>query len=124
MADKLKILVVDDKKVIGDLFDYTLGYRGHEITVVDNVQKTLEAIKKEKYDIVFLDIVIPDTDGVEIFKKIKEVAPDLPIVMMSGYSVEERRKEAIEMGAVACLVKPFEMEEVRRIIKGVLAKEV
>ena len=122
--EKLNILVVDDKKVIGDLFDFTLGYSGHAITVVDNTGAALNAVKGKNFDIVFLDIVMPEKDGVDTLKEIKELSPALPVVMMSGYSVEEKKEKAKELGAVACLTKPFEIEDVIKIIKIAIGKEI
>ena len=124
MAEKLKILVIDDKRVIGDLFEFTLGYGGHDITFTDNAQTALDAIKTKDFDIAFIDIVMPCIDGVETFKAVKSLAPNLPVVMMSGYSVEDKRNEAKELGAATSLKKPFEMEDVKNIIKDVLGKEI
>ena len=122
--EKIKILVIDDKKVIGDLFDFTLGYSGHEITVADNAAAAMEVVKNKEFDIAFIDIVMPGKDGVAILEEIRTIAPKLPIVMMSGYSVEERRNKARDLGAITCLKKPFEMEDVKRVIKVAIGKEV
>ena len=122
--DKLRILVVDDKKVIGDLFDFTLGFSGHLITVVDNTKSAIDAIQAKIFDIAFLDIVMPEKDGVETLREIKEASPELPVVMMSGYSVEERRTTAQNLGAVTCLKKPFEMDDVRRVVKLAIGKDI
>ena len=122
--DKLKVLVVDDKKVIGDLFDFTLGYSGHQITVVDNALDAVNAIRKQEFDIAFLDIVMPGKDGVEVLKDIRLISPKLPIIMMSGYSVEDKRSQAQALGAVTCLKKPFEMEDVKKAIKVAIGREI
>ena len=124
MSGKLNILVVDDKKIIGDLFDFTLGYSGHAITVVDKAQAAYEAVKGQNFDIAFVDIVMPEQDGVDVLKELKHLSPQLPVVMMSGYSVEDKKKSASALGAVACLKKPFDIDEVRALIKSVLNKEV
>ena len=122
--EKIKILVVDDKKIIGDLFDFTLGYSGHEITVADNAAAAMEVVKNKEFDIAFIDIVMPGKDGVAILEEIRTIAPKLPIVMMSGYSVEEKRNKAQDLGAITCLKKPFEMEDVKMVIKVAIGKEV
>ena len=122
--EKMKILVVDDKKIIGDLFAFTLGYSGHDITVVDNAAAAVETVKTKEFDIAFIDIVMPGKDGVAVLEEIRKIVPNLPIVMMSGYSVEERRNKARDLGAITCLKKPFEMEDVKRVIKAAIGKEV
>ena len=122
--EKIKILVIDDKKIIGDLFDFTLGYSGHKITVVDHAAAAVEVVKNKEFDIAFIDIVMPGKDGVAILQEIRAIAPKLPIVMMSGYSVEDKRNKARDLGAITCLKKPFEMDDVKRVIKAAIGKEV
>jgi len=122
--DKIKVLVVDDKRIIGDLFDITLGYSGHDITVVQDGAEAVRLAKDGAFDIAFIDIVMPDPDGVAVLQQIKEVAPKLPVVMMSGYSVEERRHKAMQLGAITCLKKPFEMDEVREVVKKAIGKNI
>ncbi len=124
MANRIKVLVVDDKKVIGDFFDFTLGYFGHEITVVSDPNDAVKAAQAKIFDIVFLDIMMPQKDGVEVLKEIKSVLPDLPVVMMSGYSLQERRDRAKELGAIECLKKPFELDDVRRVVRATLGKSI
>ena len=122
--EKIKILVLDDKRIIGDFFGFTLGYHGHEVTVVSCVISALELVQKEHFDIAFIDLVMPQMDGIEALGKIKIICPQLPVVMMSGYSVEEKRKRAEELGAITCLKKPFELEDIRQAIKLALGREI
>ena len=121
--NRLKILVVDDKKVIGDLFDFTLGYGGHLITVVNSARDAIGALQTQDFDIAFFDIVMPEKDGVELLKDVRTMAPRLPIIMMSGYSVEEKKEKARELGAITCLKKPFEIDDVKKLIKSTIGKE-
>ena len=120
----LNILVVDDKKVIGDFFNLTMGYYGHQITVTHDLNQTLDALKNKNFDIAFMDMVMPDKDGVEILKEVKSLIPNLPVIMMSGYSLEDKRRQAADLGAVDCLKKPFEMEDVRRVIKCAIGQDI
>lgn len=123
MPDKLNVLVVDDKRIIGDFFDFVLGYRGHDITVLQNPMEALEAVSKNSFDIAFVDIVMPGKDGVQVLEEFKKVIPDLPVVMISGYSVDEKRNRAGELGA-PCLKKPFEFEDIKKIVKEMLGRDV
>ena len=122
--NKLNILVVDDQKAIGELFELTLGLSGHRITTVDNAQDALKIIKGKSFDIAFFDVVMPGKDGIELLKEAKHITSKLPIVMMSGYSVEDKKLQAQNLGAVTFLKKPFEIDEVKKIIKESLHKEV
>jgi len=120
----LNILVVDDKKVIGDFFNLTMGYYGHRITVVHDLAQTLEAVKHHHFDIAFMDVMMPERDGVEILKEVKSIVPQLPVVMMSGYSLDDKRQEASLLGAVCCLKKPFEVDDIRRVIKTTIGEDI
>ena len=122
--NQLKILVVDDKEVIGDFFNLTMGYYGHQITVVDDLALTLQAIKNNQFDIAFIDMIMPGQDGVEVLKEVKAIAPGLPVVMMSGYSLDEKRQQARNLGAVDCLKKPFEVEDIRRVVKQAIGEDI
>ena len=123
-ANPIKVLVVDDKKVIQDFFDFTLGYYGHQITVVQDPKLVVPLIKATAFDIAFVDMIMPEKNGVEVLKDIKEACPQLPVVMMSGYSLQEQKDEAVRLGAVGCLKKPFELEDVRLLIKQVIARDI
>ena len=123
-ANPIKILVIDDKKIIQDFFDFTLGFYGHQITVVHDPAEVIGLIKEKSFDIVFLDMIMPEKDGIEVLKDIKSIRPNLPVVMMSGYSIQEKRDEAVRLGAQGCLKKPFEVEDIRKIIKQVIGRDV
>jgi CheY-like chemotaxis protein len=120
----LNILVVDDKKVIGDFFDLTMGYYGHHITVVHDLEHTLQAIQQQKFDIAFMDMVMPEHDGVEVLREVKAILPGLAVVMMSGYSLDEKRRQANRLGAVDCLKKPFEVDDIRRVVREAIGEEI
>jgi CheY-like chemotaxis protein len=124
LPNPVRILVVDDKKVIQDFFDITLGYYGHQITVVQNPQEVSQLVRNNIFDIAFVDMVMPEMDGVEVLREIKAIKPELPVVMMSGYTIQEKKDEATHLGAKACLKKPFELDDVRRVIKLVIEKDV
>ncbi len=124
MKNRMKVLVVDDKKVIGDFFDFTLGYFGHDITVVNDPREAVKAASGQKFDIAFLDIMMPEKNGVDVLREIKSVVPQLPVVMMSGYSLQEMKDKAMELGAVGCLKKPFELDDVRQMMKTALGQNI
>ena len=118
------MLVIDDKKVIGDFFDLTLGSKGHNIVWERDEDVALKLLKEASFDIVFLDIIMPDEDGISILKKIKAEKPSLPVVMMSGYSVEEKRHNAMVLGAELVMKKPFEFDDLKKVIRDVLDVEI
>lgn len=114
-----KILVVDDDESILQVFEYGLADAGYKTVLVTSGFEAIEKVKKEKFDLMFLDVRMPRMNGVETFRMIKKIAPDAKAVMMTGYRVDALLKEAFEMGAHACIYKPFEMEEIVSIIKKI-----
>jgi DNA-binding NtrC family response regulator len=115
-----KILVVDDDESILKVFEYGLQDAGYVTITVPNGFDAIEKVKKERYDLVFLDVRMPRLNGVETFKMLKKIDPQIMAVMMTGYRVDALLKEAFEMGAHACIYKPFEMEEILSIIQKIL----
>lgn len=119
MAERLNILVVDDVEVIRELFIKTLGLKGHKVIAVEDGSQAIEIMKKEVFDLVFLDVVLPGMDGVEVFREIKKITSVPIVTMMTGFSVEEKLREAETLGAYKSLHKPFDIPEIMEIIKQV-----
>lgn len=101
------VLVVDDEEEIGVLFRRLLG-DSQEVTVAQDGYEALEKAREKPFDLVFLDVRLPGMDGVETLEKIKKILPDAIVVMMSGHSVEEDIRRAMEMGAQDFIAKPFD----------------
>jgi len=117
MPKTLKVFVVDDEQVIRDLFARILTVKGHEVISVDNGNDALQKVMEQSFDIVFTDIVMPGTDGIATFKALRKLKPNLPIVIMTGYAVENKIEEAMSLGAVDYLYKPFDISEIILILK-------
>lgn len=115
-AKSFRVLVVDDKVVVRDLFERAMKVMGHKVVCVEDGRKAIEKIKEEPFDIVFLDMIMPGMDGLETFKIIKELNSELPVVMMTGFAIEGEMKEALKLGAFDCLYKPFDILKGREVI--------
>ncbi|MFQ5866762.1 MAG: response regulator [bacterium] len=115
MKKKLNILVVDDDVAIRELFERILKKEEHRVVTVDSGEKATKAMGKEPFDVVFLDVVMPEMDGVEVFKVIKKINSEAIVIMMSGYPVEERIKEAIKLGATDRIEKPLDADTILTI---------
>ncbi len=120
MGRRASILVVDDEQVILDLFLRVLGTKGHKVTTAKDGYQAIEEVKKDRFDIIFLDIVMPGINGLETYRKIKELDPNVPTVMMTGYSVEELIEQAMSEGVQGCLYKPFSIVEIIKTVEKVL----
>ncbi len=119
MSDKRvkKVLVVDDEKVVRDFLARLLTFEEVAVITVEGGVQAIEIAKKEKFDIIFLDIRMPQMDGLETFKELKKITGDTKYVMMTGYPrgslLEKVEDEKIE----AFINKPFEIEEIMRVLK-------
>lgn len=116
------ILIVDDRAADRETLKAILEDRGYRVATAKDGEEAVKRIKKDGFDVCFVDIVMPMMDGVEVLRKIKEIKPDIPVIMMTGYSLEELVKEAVKYGAYACIYKPFDIEKLLKIIAEVKLK--
>lgn len=112
----MRILVADDDPIIREAFERMFEIIGHSNVIVGSGKELIEKVKSEPFDVIFLDVIFPDTDGVEIYKSIKKMKLDTPVVMMTGYAIKEKIKEAMELGALDYLYKPFDVQDVIHIL--------
>ena len=113
------ILVVDDRLEDRQLFADILADKDYQVTTAKDGYEAIDLVKKDNFGIIFIDVNMPGIDGVQTFEQIHEIRPDVPVIMITGYSVEEMLKEAVGKGAYACLHKPFDMEKIIQIVEEV-----
>lgn len=101
-----RILVVDDEQIVRYALSLKLNKQGYEVVSEDTAKKALEKVKREKFDLVILDVVMPDMDGIETFKRIKTINPDIAVIMLSGKASTEKAVEIMKMGAYDYITKP------------------
>lgn len=120
-ARRKNILVVDDEPGMRALFSFMLGAKGFEVRTAGSGEEALKNVKASPYDLVFLDVRMPYMNGVEVLRSLRQMRPNISVVMMTGYAVEQLLNEAISEGARGYLRKPFTIEELMNSINGVLA---
>ncbi|MEL6179556.1 MAG: response regulator, partial [Myxococcota bacterium] len=105
------ILVVDDDLVNCDVLTRLLGYRGYRVSVVHSGLAALEAVKREAFDLVVLDIMMPGMDGIEVLRRMRRShnSIDLPVVMLTAFHETERVIEAFREGADDYITRPLDM---------------
>ncbi len=118
----MKILIVEDDVMLGELLQERLLRLEHErVQVCLTGREAFEAIKEEAFDCAFVDLRLPDMDGLQLLSAIKEHDRGLPVVMMSGFPTMDYTIEAMRKGASDFLTKPFTLQDValtlQRIIK-------
>jgi DNA-binding response OmpR family regulator len=106
-----KVLVVDDEAVAANSVRRTLSRRGFRVDEAFSGNEALNRILSEMYDLVLLDMKMPDTNGLELLPIIKKHRPNLPVVMVTGYASIDTAVEAIQRGASDYVAKPFTPDE-------------
>jgi heterodisulfide reductase subunit A len=103
-----RILVVDDELIMRDSLRAWLEDEGFSVDMAASGQEALNHLSKQAYELMLADIKMPGMDGVELLKKAKEIFPDLSVVMMTAYATVETAVEAMKIGALDYLLKPFD----------------
>lgn len=110
------ILIVDDNKDFADVFCDILKANNYDAESCYGGGQAIKLVGDSKYDIVFLDIRMPEIDGIETLKQVKKISPETKVIMMTGYSVDEMVHRALEENASDIIYKPFEIDKVLSLI--------
>ena len=122
---KPSILIVDDDEVMQQTLSDVLKRKGYEIFSVGGGNGALSIIKKNIIDLVLLDMRLPDVDGIEVLKKVKELDTEILVIMMTAYSDVQTAVSAMKSGAYHYINKPFELDELKLLIeKGLETKSL
>jgi DNA-binding response OmpR family regulator len=119
-GDKKRILVLEDEKPLAHALELKLTKEGFEVVIVDNGNKGIELLSKEKFDIVLSDLIIPGTDGFGVLEMIRDKKMKIPVVVMTNLNQEEDKKKAEDLGAQDFFVKSN--STVSQIVEGVKNK--
>jgi YesN/AraC family two-component response regulator len=120
MNGKVKILIVDDEEVIRKGFERTLA---GEHSIVECASDGFEALRKmgeRSFDVVLLDLRLPEMDGLTVLKRIKQQWPDSEVVVITGFPELETAKESVVLGAYDYLAKPVGPDEVINVTNGAM----
>lgn len=121
---KQKILIVDDEEHIRELLKFNLNYSGYDTILASNGVEALKYAKDEKPDLVLLDIMIPEMDGIEVCKNIRaeKTLVNTSIIMLTAKSEELDKILGLELGADDYITKPFSIRELLARVKAVLRR--
>jgi NADH-quinone oxidoreductase subunit E/NADP-reducing hydrogenase subunit HndA len=104
---KGNVLVVDDEQVVLRSCERVLGAEGYYVHTADSARKALELIRENAYDLMLTDIRMPEMDGIELARQVKEKNPDLDIIIMTGHPSQENIKDALSLRIVDYITKPI-----------------
>src|SRR5438067_1613842 len=111
------VLVVDDDEGVQAMFKLFLKKSGFSRNIVGTGKEAIAALKKQKFDLFFLDLMLPDITGDEIYKQARQIAPDLPIVIITGYPDSQMLDNILRFGPVTVLKKPLKIEQLAQTLK-------
>ena len=116
------ILLVDDEEVVRDLWGAVLGELGYNVLIAGSGEEALRIVrkKKNKIDLVILDYIMPGLGGKETFAKLKEIVPDIKVLVSSGYSKNGKVSEFLQEGSEGFIQKPSQIREITETIRKIL----
>lgn len=113
-----EILIIDDEKAIRKTLSEILSYEGYKIDDAENGEEGLKKFREKNYDAVLCDIKMPKIDGLEFLDKVRQINPDVPIIMISGHGTIETAVEAVKKGAFDYVAKPPDLNRLLITIRN------
>ncbi len=120
MSEKIRILVVDDELIIRESLVGWLRRAGHGVDAAPGGRQALDMLSRNHYDLIFLDMRMPDLSGLEALKTVKTTHPHILVVMITAYASIETAIEAMKNGADDFLMKPFQAEQLELMVEKLL----
>jgi len=120
---KASILVVDDERLVRWFLIQKLAARGYRTEEAEDVASAVAWLdgSTREFDLVLLDMKLPDGDGIDLLARIQELHPSLPVILMTAFGSPEKRQKAVQLGARQFVEKPFDHEVMMTIVEQTLA---
>ena len=119
MAEKT-ILIVDDDIDMSWFLQEILGEFGYDFQVASSGKDALNQMKNSIFDLILLDIKLPDMSGMNVLKELRKFTKNVPVIIVTSYGTEKLRKEADDLEVVGFLNKPFDVEKIKAITGKIL----
>ena len=119
---KLRILVVDDDELITVLFRETLERMGHTVITAGDGLEGLKYVEQMNFDYIFLDLKLPEMDGAELFRHIRNIRPTVPVTIITGYPDSDIMARALEQGPFGVMNKPFDVSDITTVVEQLTKK--
>jgi len=123
LLEKGEILIVDDEVVVCESCRRILEKVGYTVETTTNSREALERIKQKLFDVVIVDLKMPQIDGMEFLRRVKQDYPEIMVIMITGYSTVDTAVKAMKMGAFDYIPKPFTPGELEVIVKNAMDKK-
>ena len=123
MGEPARILIVDDDESIREVLTSILTDEGYIVDAVDTGEKAIKATHEKFYNLVLIDIRLPDMEGTKLLTELKDTVPKMRKIIITGYPTLQNAIEAVNKGADAYIVKPINMDEALKTIREQLRKQ-
>ena len=120
--EKPKILIAEDEKTQRDLLEGFLKKEGFSVEAVANGREALQKIEGNFFDVALIDYKMPELDGLQTLREIRNLYPDLPAVMMTAYGTVETAVASMKEGALDYLTKPIDLDELLLMLQKVIER--
>lgn len=117
---KQRILVVEDEKQIAKILKLELEYEGYEVVVAYDGKAGLQSALSEKLDLILLDVMLPEMNGIEVLRRIRKVNTQIPVILLTARNMTMDKVAGLDQGANDYITKPFEIEELLARIRACL----
>ena len=116
------ICIVDDEPAILNTLSSILEDEGYRVTIAKTGREALNVIQQEPPDLVILDLWIGDFDSLEVFERVREQFPKMPVIMMFGQGSTETVVKLMKLGAYYCLEKPLDLERLMHVVRDAIGE--
>jgi len=114
------VLIVDDDPAVRQLLEHAVGEQGCKVTAVESGETALEELKKQHFDLVFLDLVLPGLSGLEVLRSIKANNKATVVAVITGYGEDPIALEAMSMGPMFFIRKPFDIADITEALNATI----
>jgi DNA-binding response OmpR family regulator len=115
---RMRLLLVDDEESYVNVLSKRMTKRNFEVSSALSGAQAIRILRKQDFDAVVLDLKMEDMDGIEVLKILKTMAPELPVIMLTGHGSETAAREGITFGAFDYLTKPCDLDELIEKIRA------
>jgi two-component system cell cycle response regulator len=118
----IKILIVDDEEIIRNFLIDVLSDEGYTTKAVSSGEEAVRLLKKQAFDLIITDIMMPGIDGIQVLREAKEMDSDQSVIVMTGYASTETAVESMKLGAADYITKPFNLDQIKIVVAKTLER--
>lgn len=117
-----RLLIVDDEQGMRDFLSIMLKKEGYKVSLADSAEEASKLVERGDFDLIISDIAMPGQSGLEVLRRAKEANAEMPVIMITAYASTESAVEALKLGAYDYIIKPFDVDELKIVVRNALEK--